>query len=107
MPISSHSCLSAYERADFAARCRRQGYCPEQFRLSADVDFPPLDEPAHMIREIHVTHMDYAGNHRYRRDDVSNWLDAFERDLRDGLFCGRCRDGWTPVPSEGWSEQCA
>lgn len=39
-----------------------------------------------MIREICVTHIGCTRHHRYRTDDFSDWLDAFEKDLHDGFF---------------------
>lgn len=78
--------LPERECARFAALCRRQGFRPEQFRIDADFAVHPVDAFAPMMREISITHIRYCCQRRYLADQLSDWLDAFEKDLRNGFF---------------------
>lgn len=86
MPLEAG--LTGHEHARFAAVCRRQGYRTEQFRISSDFLYRPDAAPPTMVRELSIAHIHYGCMRRYYAWHCSDWLTAFEDDLRKGIFHG-------------------
>lgn len=86
--------LTKHEHARFAATCRRQGCRTEQFRISIDFLYRPDAAPPTMVGELSVIHVHYGCMRRYYIWHFSDWLTAFEDDLRNGIFHGRYDYEW-------------
>lgn len=82
----SESDLQARDKASFAHTCRRQGFCPDQFRLRVELIDHQTGEPASWERTVCVTHLHCSQFRRYHLDALCSWIVAFESDLREGNF---------------------
>lgn len=87
--------LTRHEYARFAATCRRLGLRTEQFQISGDFLYRPDAAPPTLVRQLCVRQLDAGSTRRYQVWHFSDWLAAFEDDLRKGLFHARRDDAWT------------
>lgn len=87
--IAPDARLTKHEHARFAATCRRQGFRAEQFSMAIEFLYRPDAAPPTMVRELSIVHVHDGCMRRYCVWHFSDWLSAFEDDLRNGIFHGR------------------
>jgi len=85
--------LDAHESNAFAVMCHVHGFRPEQFQIGV-IDAVECVGSATVLERVFVITQRSSGlRRRYRADHLSHGLEAFERDLRAGIF---------PWGSVGW-----
>lgn len=92
--IAFEARLTKHEHARFSATCRRQGFRTEQFRISSDLLYRPDAASSTMVRELSIIHTNFGCMRRYYVWHFSDWLSAFEDDLRNGIFHGGHEHEW-------------
>lgn len=81
-----NSGLRAGENTAFAFACHLHGFRPEQFKVSIAEAVDQVGSTIMLERIFVITQISSGCRRRYRADDFSKGLEAFESDLRAGVF---------------------
>lgn len=78
--------FDASESSAFALRCHLHGFRPEQFRVRVIDAVDCAGSTMVLERTLVVTQLSSGCQRRYQADHFSRGIDAFESDLRAGVF---------------------